>query len=52
MHRGDMASRIAQLHLVDILFTALLSGQFDEHVPQLERSFQMVTQYRRKKGRS
>jgi DNA-binding MurR/RpiR family transcriptional regulator len=51
MHRGDMASRIAQLHLIDILFTALLSGQFDEHVPQLERSFQMVTKYRREKGR-
>lgn len=51
MHRGDMASRIAQLHVIDILFTALLSGQFDEHVPQLERSFQMVTKYRREKGR-
>lgn len=51
MHRGDMASRIAQLHLIDILFTALLSQQFDEHVPHLERSFQMVTKYRREKGR-
>lgn len=52
MHRGDMGSRIAQLHLIDILFTALLSGQFHEHVPQLERSFHMVNKYRRKKGRS
>ncbi|MDF2926320.1 MAG: transcriptional regulator, RpiR family [Paenibacillaceae bacterium] len=52
MHRGDMASRIAQLHVIDILFMGLLSGQFDEHVPQLERSFQMVTKYRRKKGRA
>ncbi|RAU97338.1 MurR/RpiR family transcriptional regulator [Paenibacillus sp. YN15] len=50
MHRGDMASRIAQLHIIDILFTALLSQQFDEHVPHLERSFQMVNKYRREKG--
>ncbi|WP_438447629.1 MurR/RpiR family transcriptional regulator [Gorillibacterium sp. sgz5001074] len=52
MRRGDMASRIAQLHVVDILFTALVSGAFDEYVPRLEHSYQMVTRYRREKGRS
>lgn len=52
MHRGDMGSRIAQLHLIDILFTALISERFDENVPRLEHSYQMVTKYRREKGRS
>lgn len=52
MRRGDMASRIAQLHVVDILFTALVSGRFDEYVPRLEKSYQMVTHYRKEKGRS
>lgn len=50
MRRGDMASRIAQLHVIDILFTGLVSEQFGEYVPRLEQSYQMVSKYRRKKG--
>ena len=46
MRRGDMASRIAQLHVIDILFVGLLSQQFDELVPRLENSFHMVKKYR------
>ncbi|WP_072330173.1 MULTISPECIES: MurR/RpiR family transcriptional regulator [unclassified Paenibacillus] len=51
MRRGDMASRIAQLHVMDILFTALVSENFDEYVPRLEHSFQQVRKYRKEKGR-
>jgi DNA-binding MurR/RpiR family transcriptional regulator len=51
MRRGDMASRIAQLHVVDILFTALVSESFDSYVPRLELSYQMVKKYRKEKGR-
>lgn len=46
MRRGDMASRIAQLHVIDILFVGLISDRFDELVPRLETSFQMVKKYR------
>ncbi|TJY42175.1 MurR/RpiR family transcriptional regulator [Cohnella pontilimi] len=45
MRRGDMASRMAQLHVVDILFTGLVSEHFDEYVPRLESSFQAVRRY-------
>lgn len=45
MRRGDMASRMAQLHVVDILFTGLVSEHFDDYVPRLEHSFQMVRRY-------
>jgi DNA-binding MurR/RpiR family transcriptional regulator len=48
MRRGDMASRIAQLHVIDILFTSLVSEDFHELVPRLEQSYQMVQKYRRK----
>ncbi|KIL36869.1 transcriptional regulator [Cohnella kolymensis] len=51
MRRGDMASRMAQLHVVDILFTGLVSEHFDEYVPRLERSFQTVRRYTGKKER-
>lgn len=51
MRRGDMASRIAQLHVVDILFTGLVTESFDEYVPKLEQSYQMVKKYRKEKGR-
>jgi DNA-binding MurR/RpiR family transcriptional regulator len=51
MRRGDMASRIAQLHIIDILFTALVSEQFDEMVPRLEKSFRMVKKYTGKENR-
>ncbi|MBP1154551.1 MULTISPECIES: MurR/RpiR family transcriptional regulator [unclassified Paenibacillus] len=51
MRRGDMASRIAQLHVLDILFTALVSGHFDDYVPLLEQSFLKVKKYRKEKGR-
>ncbi|NOU98402.1 SIS domain-containing protein [Paenibacillus sp. LMG 31456] len=46
MRRGDMASRIAQLHVIDILFVGLISDQFHDLVPRLENSFQMVKKYR------
>ncbi|MCD1258856.1 MurR/RpiR family transcriptional regulator [Paenibacillus athensensis] len=48
IRRGDMASRIAQLHVVDILFAGLVSEQFGELVPRLEQSYQMVHKYRGK----
>lgn len=51
MRRGDMASRIAQLHVIDILFTGLISESFDDYVPKLELSYQMVKKYRKEKGR-
>ncbi len=50
MRRGDMASRMAQLHLVDILFVGLVSEYFDEYVPRLERSYQKVKRFVDKKG--
>ncbi|MFD0674029.1 MurR/RpiR family transcriptional regulator [Cohnella sp. GCM10027633] len=52
MRRGDMASRMAQLHIVDILFTGLVSEHFEEYVPRLERSFQTVRQYTGKEERT
>lgn len=51
MRRGDMASRMATLHVVDILFTGLVSEHFDEYVPRLEHSFQTVRQYTQSKER-
>ncbi|WP_027093145.1 MurR/RpiR family transcriptional regulator [Cohnella thermotolerans] len=51
MRRGDMASRMAQLHVVDILFTGLVSEHFDEYVPRLESSFHMVRRYTGKEER-
>jgi len=45
MRRGDMASRMAQLHVIDILFTGLVSEHFEQYVPRLERSYQTVKQY-------
>nr|WP_308860115.1 MurR/RpiR family transcriptional regulator [Paenibacillus endoradicis] len=50
MRRGDMASRMAQLHLVDILFVGLVSEYFDIYVPRLERSYQNVKRFIDKKG--
>ncbi|MFC5702536.1 MurR/RpiR family transcriptional regulator [Cohnella faecalis] len=52
MRRGDMASRMAQLHVVDILFTGLVSEHFNEYVPRLERSFQAVRRYTGKEERT
>lgn len=51
MRRGDLASRIAQLHVVDILFIGMVSDHFDEYVPKLEHSFRMVKKYRKEKDR-
>jgi DNA-binding MurR/RpiR family transcriptional regulator len=48
MRRGDMASRIAQLHVIDILFTSLVSEDFNKLVPRLEQSYQMIHKYRSK----
>jgi len=50
MRRGDMASRMAQLHLVDILFVGLVSEYFDVYVPRLELSYQNVKRFVNKKG--
>ncbi|TVX87204.1 MurR/RpiR family transcriptional regulator [Paenibacillus agilis] len=51
MRRGDMASRIAQLHVIDTLFAAMVSEAFDDHIPMLEQSYRMVRKYRKDKGR-
>jgi len=51
MRRGDMASRVAQLHMIDILFTSMVSERFGEYVPRLEQSYNMVNKYRKIKGR-
>jgi DNA-binding MurR/RpiR family transcriptional regulator len=48
MRRGDMASRIAQLHVIDILFTGLVSEDFHKLVPRLEESYQMIRKFRSK----
>jgi DNA-binding MurR/RpiR family transcriptional regulator len=48
MRRGDMASRIAQLHVIDILFTGLVSEDFHKLVPRLEESYQMIRKFRGK----
>lgn len=45
MRRGDMASRMAQLHVVDILFTGLVSEHFEFYVPRLKRSYDTVELY-------
>lgn len=50
MRRGDMASRIAQLHIVDILFTGMLSQQFGDFIPKLEQSYTDVQHYRNHRG--
>ncbi|MFP4978157.1 MurR/RpiR family transcriptional regulator [Paenibacillus sp. CN-4] len=50
MRRGDMASRIAQLHIIDILFTGMVSSRFGEFIPRLEQSYQNVQQYRHLRG--
>lgn len=51
MRRGDMASRIALLHVVDVLFTGLVSSRFDVYVPRLEQTYLKVKHYRKNKGR-
>jgi DNA-binding MurR/RpiR family transcriptional regulator len=51
MRRGDMASRIAMLHVVDILFVGLVSKSFDTEVPKLEQTYQNVKKFRKDKGR-
>jgi len=52
MRRGDMASRMAALHVVDVLFTGLVSEHFHEYVPRLERSFQTVRKYTNQKEKN
>lgn len=52
IRRGDMASRIAQLFVLDIVFTGMLSKAFNEYIPRLEESYQLVQRYRKTiKGR-
>jgi len=50
MRRGDMASRIAQLHIIDILFTGMVSTRFKDYIPKLEQSYVNVQYYRHKRG--
>lgn len=50
MRRGDMASRIAQLHVIDILFTGMVSMEFEDFIPKLESSYQNVQIYRKTQG--
>lgn len=50
VRRGAMASRIAQLHVIDILFTGILSEGFEEYVPMLEQSYHNVRQYLKPSG--
>lgn len=50
MRRGDMASRIAQLHIIDILFMGMVSRGFGEYIPRLEQSYLNVQHYRHKRG--
>ncbi|ASA20504.1 MurR/RpiR family transcriptional regulator [Paenibacillus donghaensis] len=50
MRRGDMASRIAQLHIIDILFTGMVSTRFGDFIPKLEQSYLNVQYYRNKRG--
>ncbi|WP_339219988.1 MurR/RpiR family transcriptional regulator [Paenibacillus sp. FSL H8-0332] len=50
MRRGDMASRIAQLHIIDILFTGMVSTRFGDFIPRLEQSYRNVQHYRHKRG--
>lgn len=49
MRRGDMASRIAQLHVIDILFTGMVSMNFEDFIPKLESSYQNVQIYRKRR---
>lgn len=49
MRRGDMASRIAQLHVIDILFTGMVSAGFNRYIPKLEQSYHNVRIIRKKK---
>ncbi|GIO87209.1 putative HTH-type transcriptional regulator [Paenibacillus faecis] len=49
MRRGDMASRIAQLHVIDILFTGMVSMEFEHFIPKLETSYQNVQIYRKQR---
>ncbi|MEK3731468.1 MULTISPECIES: MurR/RpiR family transcriptional regulator [Paenibacillus] len=50
MRRGDMASRIAQLHIIDILFMGMASRDFSTYVPRLEQSYLNVQNYRKGRG--
>ncbi|AIQ65253.1 putative HTH-type transcriptional regulator YbbH [compost metagenome] len=52
MRRGDMASRIAQLHIIDILFTGMVSARFGDYIPRLEQSYRNVRRFRHKRGGS
>ncbi|AYB45866.1 MurR/RpiR family transcriptional regulator [Paenibacillus lautus] len=50
MRRGDMTSRIAQLHIIDILFMGMASRDFSTYVPRLEQSYLNVQNYRKSRG--
>ncbi|GGO03505.1 MurR/RpiR family transcriptional regulator [Saccharibacillus kuerlensis] len=50
VRRGAMTSRIAQLHVIDILFTGIVSEGFEQYVPMLEQSYHNVRQYLNSSG--
>jgi DNA-binding MurR/RpiR family transcriptional regulator len=52
MRRGDMTSRIAQLHVIDILFTGMVSMNFKDFIPKLEASYQNIQNYSKTLGGS
>ncbi|WP_256761160.1 MurR/RpiR family transcriptional regulator [Cohnella sp. WQ 127256] len=45
MRRGDMASRMATLHVIDILFIGLVSEHFEQYASRLEQSYKTVERY-------
>ncbi|UHA73708.1 MurR/RpiR family transcriptional regulator [Paenibacillus sp. 481] len=48
MKRGDIGSRIAQAHVIDILYMTMISRNFNDAVLQLEETHTMIRQDRRK----
>lgn len=50
MRRGDMASRIALLHVSDILFTGMVSQDFERFVPRLDGSYEQVQRVKLRNG--
>lgn len=49
MRSGAMSSRISQLNVVDILYTAYINRHFDEHVLQAQKTY-MQKENERKEG--
>ncbi|XOK58663.1 MurR/RpiR family transcriptional regulator [Paenibacillus elgii] len=47
MKRGDIGSRLAQTHVIDILYMSMISRNFTDAVMQLEETYTMVRQKRK-----